>query len=239
MKIGILAAFVAALGLMACGVAFGNIKGSGNVVTQQMSISDFTKVETGNSFKVTITRADEFSVQVKTDDNLVEHLDVRKSDDTLIIRLSPGKSTRNATLEAEVSLPELTGVKLTGASQGTILGFTSKGEFGADLSGASKLSGDIQAAQTIVELSGASSLDLTGSSASLSLRASGASKAKMEDFAIDDAEVHLSGASSATLNVKDNIGPADLSGASKLIYLGDPTFSDFQTSGASSISAKE
>ena len=90
-----------------------------------------------------------------------------------------------------------------------------------------------------MELSGASSLDLTGSSASLSLKASGASKAKMEDFAIDDAEVHLSGASSATLNVKDNIGPAALSGASKLIYLGDPTFSDFQTSGASSISARE
>ncbi len=153
--------------------------------------------------------------------------------------MASGKSTRNATLEAEVSLPELTGVKLSGASHGTILGFTSTGEFGADLSGASRLSGDIQAAETVVEMSRASSVDLTGSSASLSLKASGASKAKMEDFAIDEAEVHLSGASSTTLNVKDNIGPADLSGASKLTYLGDPTFSDFQTSGASSISARE
>ena len=71
MEIGILAEFVAALGLMACTVAFGNIKGSGNVVTQQMSISDFTRIETGNSFKVTINRTDEFSVQVKADDNLV------------------------------------------------------------------------------------------------------------------------------------------------------------------------
>ena len=79
-----------------------------------------------------------------------------------------------------------------------------------------------------MELSGASSVDLTGSSVSLSLKASGASKAKMENFAIDDAEVHLSGASSATLNVKDNIGPAVLSGASKLIYLGDPTLVIFR-----------
>jgi|AP95_1055475.scaffolds.fasta_scaffold21732_3 hypothetical protein len=239
MKIGILGAFVAAIGLIACGVSFGNIKGSGNVMTQQYPLSDFTKVEAGNSFNLTITQADSFSVQVKADDNLVDHLDVRKSDDILVIRLKSGKSIRNATLEAQVSLPELTSVKLTGASKGTVRGFASGGEFSVDISGASKLSGDIQAAQTRVDLSGASSLDLTGSSDSFILRGSGASRAVMEDFAINSAEVHLSGASTATLNVRDNFGPVALSGASKLIYLGDPAFRDFHTSGASSISARE
>ena len=239
MRIGILGAFVAAIGLLACGVGFGDIKGSGKVMTQQLPISDFTKVEAGNSFKVTITQADSFDVQVKADDNLIEHLDVRKSDDTLIIRLVPGKSTRNATLEAEVSLPELTSVKLTGASKGTVRGFASEGEFRADLSGASRLSGEIQAAHTDLKLSGASSVDLAGSSSSFSIKGSGASSAVMEDFAINSAEVHLSGASSATLNVKDSFSPVALSGASRLVYLGDPTFKDFHTSGASSISAHE
>ena len=239
MRIGILGAFVAAIGFLACSVSFGNIKGSGNLVTQQLAISDFTKVEAGNSFKVIITRADSFSVQVKADDNLVEHLDVRKSDDTLIIRLKSGTSTRSATLEAEVSLPELTSVKLTGASKGTVRGFVSEEEFRADLSGASRLSGEIQAAQTDVRMSGASSVELTGSSSGFTLHGSGASSAVMEDFAINSAEVHLSGASSATLNVKDKFGPVELSGASRLVYLGDPTFKDFHTSGASSVSAHE
>jgi hypothetical protein len=208
-------------------------------MTQQFPISDFTRVESGNSFKVIITKADDFNVQVKADDNIVERLDVRKLGDTLFIGLASGKSIRNATLEAEVFLPELSGVKLSGASHGTIRGFSSEGAFRVDLSGASKLSGDIQAAETDIKLSGASSVNLTGATARFSLNASGASKAAMEDFAIDVAEVHLSGASKATLNVKDNIGPAALSGASKLIYLGDPTFKDFHTSGASSISARE
>ena len=61
----------------------------------------------------------------------------------------------------------------------------------------------------------------------------------MEDFNINSAEVRLSGASTATLNVKDRFGPVALSGASKLVYLGDPTFKDFHTSGASSITAYE
>ena len=239
MKIVILGAFVTALGLLACGVAFGGYKGSGNVITQRLPISDFTKVEAGNSFKVKITREESFNIQVKADDNLVEHLDVRKSGDTLVIRLAPFKSTRSATLEANVSLPELTGVELTGASESTVQGFASEGEFGAELSGASRLSGDIKAGQTNVELSGASSVLLTGSSDGFTLKASGASSADLEDFAIDSAEVHLSGASNATLNVKDIIGPVALSGASKLIYLGNPTVQDFQTSGASSISAHE
>ena len=239
MKIGILGAFVAAIGLFACGVAFGGFKGSGNVITQELSISDFTKIEAGNSFKVKITQAESFNVQVKADDNLVEHLDVRKSGDTLVIRLAPFKSTRSATLEASVFLPQLTGVKLTGASEGTVRGFALEGEFGAELSGASRLSGDFRAGHTDVVMSGASLIDLTGSSASFSLKASGASSADLEDFSINSAEVDLSGASTATLNVKDNIGPVELSGASELIYLGDPAFRDFHTSGASFISAHE
>ncbi len=123
MNAGILSALVAGIVSLACGVLSDNIKGSGNVMTQQMPISGFTKVEAGNSFKITITRADKFNVTVKTDDNLVEHLDVKKLGDTLVIRLKHGTSARNATLEAGVSVPELTGIKLTGAAQGIVRGF--------------------------------------------------------------------------------------------------------------------
>ncbi len=108
MKTGILGAYVAAVGLLACGVGISDVNGSGDVVTQQMSISDFTRVEAGNSFKVNITQADSFDVQIRADDNLVEFLDVRKADETLVINLIPGRSPRNATLEADVSLPEST-----------------------------------------------------------------------------------------------------------------------------------
>ena len=151
----------------------------------------------------------------------------------------PHSSDGGATLEAKVAIPKLTSVKPTGASRGTVQGVASEEEFRADISGASRLSGEIQAAQTKLRLSGASSVDLTGSSPIFKLNGSGASRAVMEDFAIDSAEVHLSGASSATLNVKDKFGPVSLSGASRLVYLGDPTFKDFHASGASSISAHE
>ena len=228
MRAGLLIALLISIALAACGFFYDDVKGSGYLVTQNMPISDFTKVETGNSFKVSIIQADSFNVAVRVDDNLVEHLDVRKSEETLVIRLKSGVSARAATLQAEVSLPELTGVKLTGASRAVVGGFTSQGNFSAELSGASFLSGNVQALQTDVDLSGASVVVLAGKGTTLTLGASGASNADLEEFTVDSAKVELSGASTARLNVKDNIGPVSLSGASRLIYSGDPAFRDFQ-----------
>ena len=239
MRIGIIGAAVIGFALLACNPFTDSIKGSGNVVTNSMEISGFTRIEAGDSFQVNITQSEDYSVIIKADDNLVEHLDVRLVDDTLVVNMVPGKSARHATLEAEISLPELKGVRFRGGSRGILHGITSQGDFTVRVSGASSLRGDLQVRQMEVRVSGASSVDLNGSGARLDLHGSGASTVDMEDFSVDSAQVVLSGASTARLDVKDDIGPATLSGASRLIYSGDPAFRDFKTTGASTISAGE
>lgn len=239
MRIGMLGVLVVGFAVLACNPFTDSIKGSGNVVTNPMEISGFTKIDVGDSFQVTVTQSEDYSVIIKADDNLVEHLDVRLDGDTLVIKMASGKSARNATLEAEVSLPDLKGVKFSEVSQGNLLGIKSQGDFTVRVSGASLLQGDLQIRQMEVVVSGASRIDLDGSGATVDLHGSGASTIDLEDFLVGSAQVVLSGASTALLSVKDDIGPATLSGASRLIYSGDPAFRDFKTSGASSISARE
>lgn len=234
-----LIAAVAGLALLACNPITDSIKGSGNLVTDSKAISDFSKIDATDSFQVRITQSPDYAVVIKADDNLVEYLDIRKAGDTLVVGLVSGKSARNATLMAEVALPHLIGVNLSGVSQAELHGITSQGSFAAELSGVSKLRGDLQARHTKVALSGASGVDLEGSGTVLALQGSGASTIDLEDFNVGSAEVALSGASTARLNVKDDIGPVTLSGASRLIYSGDPVIRDFETSGASSISARD
>ena len=55
---------------------------------------------------------------IRVDDNLVEHLQVTKEGSTLVIGLKPGHSysLRNVTLEADVTMPELTGADLSSGS---------------------------------------------------------------------------------------------------------------------------
>jgi hypothetical protein len=216
-----------------------SITGSGNVVTKEENITGFDKVEVSNAFKVDIRQGETFSVVVHVDDNLVQYLEVVKRGSTLKIGLKPGRTynIRKATMEADVTMPELTGLELSGASHGSITGFTSMEALDVDSSGASFLRGDIEADDVRFDLSGASQVTLSGSAGDVTIDASGASTADLTDFAVDDADVEVSGASKVTLNASGRLD-VDASGASHVYYLGNPTLGKIDTSGASSVNRK-
>jgi len=134
-------------------------------------------------------------------------------------------------------MPDLRALKFSGATKGTITGFSSSNDFNLDLSGASNLEGDIQAGDAVVVLSGASKAKLEGSAKDINVNASGASGIDLSRFPVNNAQVLLSGASNGTVNLNGRLD-ADLSGALKLSYIGEPTMGDINTSGASTLSKK-
>jgi hypothetical protein len=215
------------------------ITGSGNVVTQKEPITDFDRVDISHSFEVAISQGEGFSVVIRVDDNLVEHLNVVKSGDSLKIGLKPARSYnfRNAILEAEVTMPELTGLDLSGASNVTITGFSSAEALSVGLSGSSSLHGDIEAGDASIKLSGSSDVTLNGSAGDLTIDASGSSDANLGDFPVADADVKLSGSSTATVNPSGRLD-VSASGASNVYYLGDPTLGKINTSGSSTVERK-
>ena len=64
-----------------------------------------------------------------------------------------------------------------------------------------------------------------------------ASNINLEQFAVDDAAIRLSGASNGTINASGTLD-ANVSGASSLYYVGNPTLGDIDTSGASKVREK-
>ncbi len=215
-----------------------SLTGSGNVVTQEEAISDFDKVDISHSFVVDIKQGENFSVIIRVDDNLVEQLQVEKFGSTLKIGLKSDVSiVSNATLEAEITMPQLTGLDLSGASNATISGFKSTKNLTVDLSGASSLRGDIEAGDTSFDLSGSSNANLTGSGGNLTLDASGSSDVDLSDFPVADAEIEASGASTVTVKPSGRLD-VNASGASDVYYLGNPSMGAIDTSGASSVEPK-
>jgi len=82
------------------------ITGSGNVVTQEEPITGFDKVDISYSFEANISQGESFSVVIRADDNLVEHLQVVKQGITLKIGLKPNSpDIRSGTLQAEITMP--------------------------------------------------------------------------------------------------------------------------------------
>ncbi len=227
--------------LSACaftGALGGNvISGSGKPTTRTFDFSDFTSISLSNSFQAEITRADSFGVEITADDNLFDHIQVTKQGTTLQITLDETHqySFGPNTLKAKLTLPTLTGVTLSGASHATLSGFESTQDLNVNVSGASRLDGDIESGAARIDANGGSQVSLQGSGQNATLRASGASQLQLGHFALDSANVNLSGASTATVNVKSRLD-YDLSGASHLTYSGNPTIGSSRTSGASSAS---
>jgi hypothetical protein len=213
-----------------------SISGSGNIVTQEETFTGFDKVEISHAFKADISEGDSYRVVVRIDDNLVRHLRVVKEGTTLKIGLKPGlrRPITRTTREAEVTLPSLSGLDLSGASHGTINRFSSLGALEVDVSGASHLLGNIEAGDARFDVSGASEVNLSGSAVDVHIKASGASTVKLADFPVVDATVDASGASQVTVNPNGRLD-ADASGASHIHYLGNPSLGTIETSGASTV----
>lgn len=216
--------------------------GSLDLETREFDFAGFTRIEVGSAFDVEVSRAEDYLVTITLNENLFDRLDISQHGETLVIRMKPGFSFRRSTHRASISLPDLQGLELSGASRGRVTGFSSTrplqlglsgassleldnvtaGDTRFDVSGASSVTGSISIASGDFDISGASSVHLEGRAADIDLALSGASSARLDSFPVVNASVHISGASNAAVEVSGNLDIA-VSGASRLVYGGNPT----------------
>jgi hypothetical protein len=222
---------------LSVGCLGGGVTGSGNPESETFNFSDFTKVGVHNGFQVEITKSSTFSVEITTDDNVHEYIKVTKSGKTLEIGLEFGRVYSSVTLIAKITMPDLYELYLAGGSGASITGFSSSHDFEVELYGGSSIEGDITAGDAEFDLSGGSRVVLAGSADDLDVEGSGSSQLDLEAFSVNNADVELSGGSRATVNVNGTLD-ANLSGGSKVLYVGEPTLDDIDLSGGSTVSKK-
>jgi hypothetical protein len=236
---------------------------SGEVVTENKDFTGFTSLDIGSAFDVDISRSDTYSVTISADESLFDYIDVTQTGTELKIYLSPRHIFTDFTLgkrvlKAEITMPSLVSLEISGASKGKVTGFNSSssmdltvsgattlslvsigtGSLRGEVSGASKVSGNLTASNADFVVSGASTLELSGSSASIILEVSGASRADLEEFQVDDADASVSGASEATVFVEQDLD-VEVSGASRFYFVGNPVLGRTNVSGASTIKHKD
>lgn len=232
----------------------GDVSGSGTPVTKQYDYAGFTGLRVDNAFIVTATRAETFSVAVTVDDNLVERLRVELKGDTLHVGLDPGWTYSNATLEATVTLPSLTALEVTGGARTDVSGFASgeeldlrasgagavnltdarAGAISVDVSGAARLSGQLQAQEISGQVSGAGQMSFEGTVSREKLETSGAGRLDLGDLTAQDADLQLSGGARGVVRVTGTLD-VEASGGAKLDYYGSPTVGRMDVSGGAQV----
>lgn len=214
----LLASFGCGGGLKMKDIAGGGdgVRGSGNVKSETRNLSGFKKIKVSSAVVLNVTVGKEFGVVVEADDNLLDHVTTEVSGDSLAIGTRDSISAKSD-IKATVTMPELAGLDLSGASNATVAGTA-----GENLK---------------IVASGASKVKIDGRVKELHANASGASNINAESLAVENAEAEASGASTIIVNAS---GKADLnaSGASTVVYAGDPRELKQDSSGASTIRKK-
>lgn len=235
---------------------------AGSAAGKQYSVQGFSEVEVSSAVKFEITQSPDYSVKAVGDEKLIEHLNVDVSGQTLRIGLRSGLhffslGHSDGNVKVTVTMPRLRKLTASGACNGVARGFKSTDDFDLELSGASRaeidieagkttatvsgagrISGALKAQSTSLTLSGASRCELTGTGGDTRLSVSGAGQADLSGFRIQNADLELSGASRAKINMDGTLN-ASLSGASQLEYTGNVTLGRTSSTGASKLRGGE
>jgi hypothetical protein len=235
---------------------------SGELDTRQYDYDEFTRIDISSSFSYEIRKADSWSVEITAGSNLFEYISVTVSGQELDVDMNtPGvsiwKGGSYTTPKVIITMPELAALDSSGATDGTVIGFSSDhdldislsgasevelsdmtaGQAFLDLSGASKVTGSIQVDNIEIDVSSASQLHLDGLAGDVILDARGASRADLADFIANNVDAILRDASSGTVNLDGKLN-ARLSGASTLEYIGEPVIGELDVTGASTFRKK-
>ncbi len=211
----------------------------GNLKTEEMVFSDFTAVDVGWAFEVSVTQSSSYSVVISADEKIFDNIEVTQTGNTLIIGLKPGTlDLGSLSRKAEITMPDLNKLILSGATRGTAEGFSNSNTFNLELSGASSLEmTNINMGDAILEVSEASTLNARGTAHNLFSLVSVASNIDLSNFHVNNADINVKGSSQATINL-EGILNAMVSGASTLEYIGEPTMGDVTTLDSSTIKKK-
>ena len=214
---------------------FDTIDGSGNIVTEVHDLSGFDAVKAGGSSDVEITLGDYWHVELVTDDNLHEYMEIFLENGALRIKTREMVNLRPTDkLLVRVVMPALNEIVASGASTITVESEIVQSDLSVRASGSSDVHLQVDLDKLTVRCSGSSDVYITGYARHAKVTASGSSDFMGKTFSCATAEVVLSGSSDMYAIIREKVS-GRLSGSSDLHISGSPAVR-VNTSGSSGIS---
>ena len=112
---------------------------NGFTTTRNYDFTDFTSIEIGYAFELEVIPADTYSISINASESTFDRIEVTKSGDKLKIGIDSLLFHSYRSPRAKITMPEVKGLYISGASEGNVSGFSSSHDFELTLSGASEL----------------------------------------------------------------------------------------------------
>ena len=205
--------FLGALALLVFGCNWSlGIRGNGNITTDQRTVEDFSEIQAGGAFDVE-WRNGPPSLAITTDQNLLQYIDNSISDNRLRLRTRERVRPTHG-IKVVVTSPTRNGAKISGA---------------VDLR-VPQLAGP----KFYFQATGASDVKLDGNVDELLADMTGASDLSAKNLHAKTAEISITGAADAEVDVSDSL-KVSITGAGSVTYHGNPPHIEKHIVGAGSI----
>lgn len=200
-------------------------QGSGNVITEDRPVGDFSAINFTGVGEVTIIQGENESLTVETDDNLLPYIETTVANGVLTIGKGDGlRSTilrPTDSIRFVVTVEAIDDLALSGAGKAEAAELSAE-NFNLSNSGAGEINISQLTANTLnVSMSGAGSITIAGEVAVQNVSMSGLGEYVAGNLLSETTNISVSGAGGATVWASDELD-AQINGIGKISYYGSP-----------------
>ncbi|MFI5369480.1 MAG: head GIN domain-containing protein [Spirochaetia bacterium] len=212
------ALFLAAAGCFALGAR--EIEGSGVVARESRTVAAFTGIVIEGSGNVTLSQGSAQSLSVETDDNLMPQVKTEVRGGVLYLGFKQGaKLLHVSQLEFLVTVPKLTGVKISGSGNLHTTSLIRAEALSLEISGSGGIYSELDVGRLGVAVSGSGGITAEGKAEHISVVISGSGSVQAHDLVSGTAEVSVNGSGEAVINARRAIS-INVSGSGRVAYGG-------------------
>lgn len=234
MKQWVFATLLAAFAVSSCGKEYEE-RECPSSTERVFDVTGFTKVTAGETFTISIVKGNAFEVKASGCENDLNDLSVELTGGSFLELKYKVYRKKRYNVNFTITVPEIRSANLSGVAKGKVTGFDAQTTFlRAVVNGAAELQIDGNPEDIQFDVSGAGTLILKGQTATLKGMVSGAGVLRAFDTPCPQIDIAASGTGLAQVNALQSI-TADASGASHIVYRGNPATRDFSTSGTGKI----
>jgi len=231
----ILTIAIAILSISACthGQIRKSVTGNKQVVTRERKAESFTGIKVSSGIDVYLKQGNNEAISVEADENLHEYILTEVKDD--ILNVYTDANIRQAERKrVYVTMKDIKSIRTTSA--GDVVGETpiKTDRLKLSASSAGDIKIEVSAIEIQLDISSSGDITLSGEAETLKADLSSAGDLNAYNLKVLEADVSVSSAGNADINVTEKI-TARASSAGDIYYKGDPKFVDSHSSSAGGI----
>ena len=202
---------------------------------QQRAVSNFSSLKVSSAIQVILTMADSESLYFEAEGEVLPRLKAEVMNGTLVIYADDCIHTSKE-VRAYVNAKHLTQIGVSGAAGIRLTNALMAPKLSIESSGAGSMELELNVKKVDAGISGAGRIEIKGLTEVLWLDLSGAANFGARYLKAEEVKVRTTGASHARVTAMGRL-KVNASGASKVIYSGEPRDKDIFTSGAATVKA--